>query len=314
MLTSKTCRSTHPATRAITRSCVGSRVATNKWTSRSSLPGRSCQNCLPRRTHSSSPTLAGLTSASPIRSISAHRHYKALASNFTTSNHHNVYLTAARWCSTVTLGPGGNGWPQTRTPVEVFEAIGERLSRDDLLRMRLVNHEFEKKISGRIFKSVVVPFQPDIYGMLDGDTGRIALRLKGEEENGTNFEPRQNSTHDGHGRVTDLEFVSEVSSGNIPRPTPDGMEIFKGWGRHIKQFAMSCEIDQRKYFIFQPLHGTQLFNCQSNLTKRVWNNHPRNPFTRRISRFGVNINGQTLIIAGLSLWQTWKARQTRLVA
>ena len=73
-------------------------------------------------------------------------------------------------------GPSGQAWARTSVPVEVFEKIGALLSRDDLLRMRLVNHEFEKKISGYVFKSVVVPFNPEIYGMSDTKTGRIALR------------------------------------------------------------------------------------------------------------------------------------------
>lgn len=60
-------------------------------------------------------------------------------------------------------------------PVEVFEVIGLYLSRDDLLRMRLVNRDFEKKISRRVFRTVVVPFRPNIYGMIDRDTGKIDL-------------------------------------------------------------------------------------------------------------------------------------------
>ena len=60
-------------------------------------------------------------------------------------------------------------------PVEIFEVIGLYLSRDDLLRMRLVNRDFEKKISRRVLRTVVVPFKPNIYGMVDKDTGKIDL-------------------------------------------------------------------------------------------------------------------------------------------
>ena len=77
--------------------------------------------------------------------------------------------------SVAPLGPGGQGWAGASIPVEVFESIGAMLSRDDLLRMRLVSHEFEKKISAYIFKSVVVPFKPDIYGMSSTNTAKIAL-------------------------------------------------------------------------------------------------------------------------------------------
>ena len=59
-------------------------------------------------------------------------------------------------------------------PIEIFELIGAYLSRDDLLRMRLVNHDFERNISRRVFRTVVVPFMPNIYGVTENDTGKSA--------------------------------------------------------------------------------------------------------------------------------------------
>ena len=76
----------------------------------------------------------------------------------------------------------GRGWPPGKIPPEIFEHIGSVLCRDDLLRMRLVNHEFEFNISSRVFQSVAVPFEPDIYGMTNINTGRISLR-SGSPEN-----------------------------------------------------------------------------------------------------------------------------------
>ena len=71
------------------------------------------------------------------------------------------------------LTNGDGGWPANLIPVEIFEHVGNSLSRDDLLNMRLVNHEFEAKISSRIFQTVVVPFKSDIYGVAGSDAVEI---------------------------------------------------------------------------------------------------------------------------------------------
>ena len=70
------------------------------------------------------------------------------------------------------LGLDGQGWPKDSLPLEVFHNIASYLSRDDLLQMRLVNTEFERKTSNIVFHTVVVPFRPEIYGMIihDGNT------------------------------------------------------------------------------------------------------------------------------------------------
>jgi len=73
------------------------------------------------------------------------------------------------------LGPDGHGWPASSVPLEVFDVIAADLSRDDLLNLRSVNREFEKKVSGRVFRAVVVPFDPDIYAMSSDNTVKIAL-------------------------------------------------------------------------------------------------------------------------------------------
>lgn len=68
-------------------------------------------------------------------------------------------------------------WRTCDIPVEIFEIIAISLSRDDLLRMRLVNRDFEKKISRHVFRTVVVPFKPNIYGMVDKETRKIEIKL-----------------------------------------------------------------------------------------------------------------------------------------
>ena len=70
----------------------------------------------------------------------------------------------------VPLGPNGQGWPGIQVPLELFEQIGDHLPQSDLKSMRLVNKEFESKISPKLFKSAVVAFRPEIYGMIAPDT------------------------------------------------------------------------------------------------------------------------------------------------
>ena len=80
------------------------------------------------------------------------------------------------------LGPHGLGWPKDNLPVEVFHNIASYLSRDDLLQMRMVNVEFERKTSNIIFHTVVVPFRPEIYGMMihDGNALDTKIDIKGK--------------------------------------------------------------------------------------------------------------------------------------
>ena len=80
------------------------------------------------------------------------------------------------------LGPNGLGWPKDSLPLEVFYNIAGYLSRDDLLQMRLVDTEFERKASNIVFNTVVVPFRPEIYGMMihDGNALDTKVDIKGK--------------------------------------------------------------------------------------------------------------------------------------
>ena len=80
------------------------------------------------------------------------------------------------------LGPNRLGWPKDSLPLEVFHNIAGHLSRDDLLQMRMVNTEFERKTSNIVFHTVVVPFRPEIYGMMihDGPTLDTNIDIKGK--------------------------------------------------------------------------------------------------------------------------------------
>ena len=63
------------------------------------------------------------------------------------------------------LGRNGRGWPSDLIPLELLQQVVSYLPHADLKSMRLVNKEFERKTSGYMFKSVVVPFGPEIYEM-----------------------------------------------------------------------------------------------------------------------------------------------------
>ena len=80
------------------------------------------------------------------------------------------------------LGPNRLGWPRDSLPLEVFHNIAGHLSRDDLLQMRMVNREFERKTSNIVFHTVVVPFRPEIYGMMihDGPALDTKIDTKGK--------------------------------------------------------------------------------------------------------------------------------------
>ncbi|TGO41281.1 hypothetical protein BHYA_0024g00600 [Botrytis hyacinthi] len=99
-----------------------------------------------------------------------------------------------------------DGWPPNRVPVEIFNLIIMNLPRSTIHSMRLVNHEFEANVSEYLFKYVVVPFRPEIYGISsEPSTSHSSILLQDK-----------------------------------------GMRIFQGFGRHIRHFAMSFEVDIAK--------------------------------------------------------------------
>jgi hypothetical protein len=83
--------------------------------------------------------------------------------------------------------------------------------------MRLVNKEFEEKVSEYLFRVVVVPFKPEIYGITP--------------------EPS-------------LSGAAMVGADDMLRGSvmlqDKGMRVFQGFGRRIRKFAMSFEFDENK--------------------------------------------------------------------
>ena len=77
-------------------------------------------------------------------------------------------------------------WPAGLLPVEIFALIIDHLPRSSIQSLRLVNKEFEDKVSPVLFKVVVVPFRPEIYGIApettstnDGPQSSVLLQDKG---------------------------------------------------------------------------------------------------------------------------------------
>jgi hypothetical protein len=110
-------------------------------------------------------------------------------------------------------------WPPGTLPVEIFQLIIEYLPRSSIQNMRCVNKEFEKNVSAYLFKVVVVPFKPEIYGITPEPT------LAG---------------------ITDAQTrANEILQGSVMLQDK-GMRVFQGFGSHIRKFAMSFEFDEKK--------------------------------------------------------------------
>ena len=110
-------------------------------------------------------------------------------------------------------------------PVEIFEQIARYCSHDTLKKMRLVNKDFERKLSNRVFGTAVVPFNLGIYGMMVHDNPAKADVDKERKGKAGNPLPAQNFS------------AKEVD---------DGMKIFKAWGNNVKKFAMAFEVDEEQ--------------------------------------------------------------------
>ena len=108
-------------------------------------------------------------------------------------------------------------------PVEIFEQIARYCSHDTLKKMRLVNRDFETKLSNRVFGTSVVPFNLGIYGMMVHDSP-----AKADAD-------------------TERKGKAGKSSQNFSaKEVDDGMKIFKAWGNNVKKFAMAFEVDEEQ--------------------------------------------------------------------
>jgi hypothetical protein len=117
--------------------------------------------------------------------------------------------------------PASAQWPPGAMPTELFEEIASYLDRDDIKSMRLVCREFDRYISQVLFKTVVVPFNTEIYGML----GQEKPDLKGK----------------GKIRVENKSLKWKNANGDDVY-NGHGLDVFRGFGKHISKFGMSFEV------------------------------------------------------------------------
>ncbi|RDI77271.1 hypothetical protein Vi05172_g12726 [Venturia inaequalis] len=117
-------------------------------------------------------------------------------------------------------------WPMNKLPVELYYLITDSLSRDDIKAMRLTCHEFESSISSVLFKTVVVPFNTEIYGMLSGTPKKVDVKGKGKMK----AEPSA------------AGFWKNATAEDIY--TGHGIDVFRTFGSRMKKFGMSFEVDE----------------------------------------------------------------------
>jgi hypothetical protein len=116
------------------------------------------------------------------------------------------------------------GRPEWRLPVELVELIANHLNRDDIKALRLVSRELNHNVSQVIFQTVVVPFNTEIYGML-GQEAKPDFKGKKRAQ----IEQPSYSWINANG--------DEVYNGH-------GLDVFRGFGRHIRKFGMSFEVNE----------------------------------------------------------------------
>ncbi|KAL8804898.1 MAG: hypothetical protein Q9182_002300 [Xanthomendoza sp. 2 TL-2023] len=142
------------------------------------------------------------------------------------------------------FGRNGNGWPtncafdekHTRLlPVEIFEMIGSHLPRDSIQSMRLVNREFESKISCFAFKSVVVPFKQKIYETSIAQPSTLSAKSQGKQKE---THPSENNSERGFPGFSSIMNTYNPKESHVK----DGMRVFEEWGPEIKKFALTFEV------------------------------------------------------------------------
>ncbi|KAH7363660.1 hypothetical protein BKA66DRAFT_425444 [Pyrenochaeta sp. MPI-SDFR-AT-0127] len=116
------------------------------------------------------------------------------------------------------------GRPEWKLPVELVELIAGYLNRDDIKALRLVGRELNYYVSQVIFKTVVVPFNTEIYGMLG-------------QEPKPDFKGKRRAKIEKPGYSWKNTNGDEVYNGH-------GLDVFRGFGKHILKYGMSFEVSE----------------------------------------------------------------------
>jgi hypothetical protein len=135
----------------------------------------------------------------------------------------------------------GPTWPMQRLPPELYASIVGYLSRDDIKAMRLTCTEFEHHVSHALFENVVVPFNTEIYGMLQATQNtKVDVKGKGKSKSGD----------------SNSAGLSWQNANDDDIYTGHGINVFKGFGPHIKKYGMSFEVSEES-LANPPLKGTR---------------------------------------------------------
>lgn len=114
--------------------------------------------------------------------------------------------------------------PLWSLPVELVEQILKYLNRDDIKSLRLVSPELNDYTSQAAFKNVVVPFNTEIYGMLEQES-----------------KPDRRSKK--RARISRPEYWWKNANGDEVYKG-HGLDVFRGFGRHILRYGMSFEVTE----------------------------------------------------------------------
>lgn len=127
-------------------------------------------------------------------------------------------------------------WVPNEMPVEIFEEITQHLSRDDIKAMRLVSREFERGVSRTLFDTVVVPFNTELYSMMEQERTVVKRDLKGKRR----VDDPINDFIDLEPGSLQWKNAMEDSEDKVYRG--HGLQVFEGFGGHIRRFGMSFEV------------------------------------------------------------------------
>lgn len=123
-----------------------------------------------------------------------------------------------------TLPPFDKGRPFWHLPVELVEHITKYLNRDDVKSLRLVSRELNEFTSQAAFKTVVVPFNTEIYGMLGQEP---TIDRKGKKR----------------AKISRPEYSWKNANGD-ELYNGHGLDVFRGFGRHIVKYGMSFVVSE----------------------------------------------------------------------
>ena len=139
-------------------------------------------------------------------------------------------------------------WPLNELPVELFDLITTYLARDEVKCLRLVNREFEQKVSRSLFRTSVVPFNTEIYDMIDEDRKSHARtpapRSKGKGKMKAVPLGREEPFLASGASPLHWQNAKEDKEGKVYKG--HGLRVFQGFGPHIKRFGMSFEISEKQ--------------------------------------------------------------------